>query len=523
MKFKKEYFKAIDNYKKAIEINPKLAEAYSNLGNIYSEMKRYEEAIYNYEIAMTLNYKIRNVAGNILINKLRICDWENYYEYVKKYKEDNKKYDVINSPFINLLIDDDLKNQKDVTIKYVNELYGNKYYNLNRLQKNNELKIIKGKIKIAYFSADIYYHAVSIWLAALLENHNKNKFEIYLFSLNNKNKDEMHIRIKNSVDHFIEIDSKSDQEIINFCHLSEIDIAIDLNGFTENSRTSLFASRLAAIQVSHIGYPATMGAKFIDYYISDYKSIEEHEREYYEEKIAYIPCTYTYDLERKCLDNNLKRKDYGLPDQSFVFTCQNGSQKINPIIFDTWLEILKEVKGSVLWLMTPNETAQKNLINYAYLRGVNKERIIFSQRKIVPSENEKQRVNEYITSYKLADLFLDTWPYNAGTTAVDALRAGLPIITRKGSSFVSRLASSALYSIDVTELITNSIEEYKTKAIELAHNMDKYNKIKNKIEKNIEISNIFKPNLNTKKIEHAYEEMIKNLKNAKTNKNIFIN
>jgi predicted O-linked N-acetylglucosamine transferase (SPINDLY family) len=256
-----------------------------------------------------------------------------------------------------------------------------------------------------------------------------------------------------------------------------------------------------------------MGAEYIDYMFGQTaRTAEELEvltnnRQFITERIAYVPCGMTYDRQRQLSDETLTRAQFGLPETGFVFTCQNGCQKLTPEVFDIWMDILKAVPGSVLWLLKPNETAVKNLIKEANARGVEAERLIFTAREEVAIDQEKARIAKYLASYKLADLFLDTWPYNAGTTAIDALWAGLPVLTKTGKAMVARMASEALRAIEVPELITRTQQEYKELAIELAHSPGKLKQLKDKVQRNRLTAVLFNPVANTRHIENAYLEM----------------
>jgi predicted O-linked N-acetylglucosamine transferase (SPINDLY family) len=256
-----------------------------------------------------------------------------------------------------------------------------------------------------------------------------------------------------------------------------------------------------------------MGAEYIDYMIfptpSQGEDLEEVERnrQFITEKIAYVPSSFTYDRQRQLSDETLTRAQFGLPKTGFVFACQNGCQKLTPEVFDIWMGILKAVPGSVLWLLKPNDTAVKNLIKEASARGVEGERLIFTAREAVPIDQEKARIGRYLSSYKLADLFLDTWPYNAGTTAIDALWAGLPVLTKMGKAYVARMATEALRAIELPELITRTPVEYKELAIQLAHNPERLKQLKDKVQANRLTTTLFDPVGNTRHIENAYLEM----------------
>ena len=289
----------------------------------------------------------------------------------------------------------------------------------------------------------------------------------------------------------------------------EIDIAIDLNGHTAHSRPGIFASRAAPIQINHLGYPGTMAVDYIDYVISDQYYLTEGIRRHFSEKIVTIPCVYTYDRQRIISNDSFSKRQFGLPENSFVFTCQNTYQKIMPEVFDIWMDILKEIPKSVLWLADQYQLGKDNLIKQANLKGVQSNRLIFNKREIVTKDQELVRISRYLASYKLADLFLDTWPYNAGTTAIDALWTGLPVLTIEGFSTGSRMAACALNAIEMPELITKSSLDYKSLAVRLACDSEYLKKIKNKLQNNILTTSLFDPVSNTKHIENAYFEMVK--------------
>ena len=445
--------------------------------------------------------------GMSLHTKMFMCNWQDFKSDIKNLTfkiNDEKK---VTPSFPILALTDSLTVQRKASETCINHKYS-----LNRSLGSVFKYSRKNKIRIGYYSADLYYHPVSIWLAEQLENHDKSKVELYAFCLKSV-QDPMRDRLEAAFDHWIDVQSTSDLEIAKLSRELEIDIAIDLNGHTADGRTGVFAARAAPIQINHIGFPGSMGAEYIDYLIGHSPSPDENleelarSRQFMTEKIVYVPSSFTYDRQRQLSDEPLTRAQFGLPEAGFVFTCQNGCQKLMPEVFDIWMEILKAVPGSVLWLLKPNETAVKNLIKEANARGVEAERLIFTAREVVSIDQERARIGRYLASYKLADLFLDTWPYNAGTTAVDALWAGLPVLTKKGKALVARMATEALRGIEVPELITKTPEEYKELAIELAHNPDKLKQLKEKIQRNRLTTALFDPVANTRHIENAYLEM----------------
>ena len=348
----------------------------------------------------------------------------------------------------------------------------------------------------------------------------------------NENTDDTHKRIKSCFKSFTDINFMTDKHVTEITRKKQIDIAIDLMCYTgEANRFGVFLNIVAPIQINFLGYPGTSGSNCIDYIIADKNLILEDEKKFYSEKIVYLPDTYQPNEEKKKIsDNKLEKKDLGLPDNKFIFCCFNGHQKITPIIFKTWMGILREAKDSLLWLLKDNNFSEKNLKEYAIKENIDPSRIIFAKRL---------RLDQHLERLKFADLFIDSFPYNAHTTCSDALRMNIPVVTLKGNSFPSRVASSLLKTLNMDELITNNLKDYKKKILEIYHNKkyqdqlkdqiiknkEKSNqlgyyllnnfykfhdKLKDQIIKNKEKSNLFKTEIFTKNIEKAYHEIYKN-------------
>ena len=498
---------AVASFDIAIKLKPDLAEAYYNKGASLEKLGQLEAALESYEAAYQLNSSIDFLVGIKQQVKLVLCNWD-------------KLNETIDNCLVGIDLQKSLVHTFTALIFFDNpeiHLLSAKSYVINKFPLDRSLGAIakrepRGRVRIGYYSADLYYHPVSIWLAEQLENHDKSKVELYAFCLKSV-QDPMRDRLEAAFDHWIDVQSMSDLEITKLSRELEIDIAIDLNGYTADGRTGIFAARAAPIQVSHLGFPGSMGAEYIDYMFGQTARTAEdlevltNNRQFITERIAYVPCGMTYDRQRQLSDETLTRAQFGLPETGFVFTCQNGCQKLTPEVFDIWMDILKAVPGSVLWLLKPNETAVKNLIKEANARGVEAERLIFTAREEVAIDQEKARIAKYLASYKLADLFLDTWPYNAGTTAIDALWAGLPVLTKTGKAMVARMATEALRAIEVPELITRTQQEYKELAIELAHSPGKLKQLKDKVQRNRLTAVLFNPVANTRHIENAYLEM----------------
>jgi predicted O-linked N-acetylglucosamine transferase (SPINDLY family) len=336
-------------------------------------------------------------------------------------------------------------------------------------------------------------------MAGLFELHDRSRFELIAISLQPEDKSPMGMRVRSAFDQFIVVHDKSDLEVATLMRSLEIDIAVDLMGFTQFSSTAIFAHRPAPVQVNYMGYPGTMGADYIDYILADSYVIPPTQQACYSEQVVYLPDSYfVFDHQQKLAVDVPGRSEMGLPDTGFVFCCFNNNYKITPEVFDIWMRLLEKVKGSVLWLRESNPAASVNLRHEAELRGVDTARIIFAPR--LP-------VAVHLARHQLADLFLDTLPYNAHTTAADALWAGLPVLTRSGESFASRVAGSLLQAVGLPELITDTPEAYEALALELATNQDKLDDIKARLKQNRNTCPLFNTDRFRRHIEAAYIHM----------------
>ena len=369
------------------------------------------------------------------------------------------------------------------------------------------------KIRIGYFSGDFREHPLSYLTAELYEVHNRSHFEIHAFSFGKETNDEMNLRIKAGVDHFHDVDLMSHKEIAELARSLEIDIAVDLGGLTAEARTDVFAMSAAPIQLSYIGYLGTMGADYYDYLVADPIMIPKESQKYYVEKIVYLPSFQVNDSKDLPPDITLTRKDVGLPDKGFVFCCFNNTYKFTPTTFDSWARILKAVDDSVLIIFANNELSKANLTKEIKKRDIDSDRLIFGDSVSRP---------EYLARFRVADLFLDTQPYNAGTTASDALRMGLPMLTLKGEAYQARMGASIVNALNLPELITNSSEEYESIAIELATNPEKMKAIKDKLASNLSTAPLYDTKLFTKNLESAYTQMYEKYHNGLEPDHIYV-
>ena len=485
---------ALQSYEKAALLKPNFIDGYIKKGLILTDLKRYEEALAAYQQALQLDPEKDYLYGLTVYIKTLICDWSNYDQQLESIGSQLAQDKKVAVPFSLLaLLDDEAAHLKAA------QLFATDKFSENTLLGPIPKRFKGQKIRLGYFSADFRNHPVASLIAELFELHDRNQFELIGFSLGSDDSDEMRLRLKESFDQFIDVHGLSDQAVAQLARDLKIDIAIDLGGYTQDCRTSIFSYKAAPIQVNYLGYPGTMGAPYMDYIIADPTLIPPEKQQYYSEKIAYLPHTYqANDRKRKISTTSFKRSDFELPEDGFIFCCFNNNFKLTPHTLDSWCRILKAVEGSILWLYEGHEKTRSNLSKEFTKRGLAFERLIFAKR--VPSD-------EHLARYQLADLFLDTLPYNAHTTTSDALWAGTPVLTLIGKTFAGRVAASLLKAIGMDELICKSIEEYESKAIELGNHPEKLKVIKQRLQANKEIAPLFNTLLFTKHIESAYTIM----------------
>ena len=500
---------AIENYKEAIKINPNFFQAYNNMGFAFHQLKRFDESLKSYEKAFAINPNSNFLLGKIIHSKNFLCEWKSHKENLKNLTDQLENNKASCLPFATLSLFDSPRLQKKAAELWIQETFPKN----NIPEKIKKYKSNK-KIKLGYYSADYHNHATSFLIAELMELHNKSKFELFGFSFGPNKQDEMRKRVSSSFDQFIDVRFKSDYEIVELSRKLEIDIAVDLKGITTDSRFGIFLKRCAPIQINFLGYPGTLGTSTIDYILADKILISKKNQKNFFEKIIYMPNSYQpNDTKKQISKKNFTRKEMGLPKNSFVFCCFNQNYKITPDVYDIWMKLLKKIDGSVLWLMKNSEKVTENLKKEAIKRNIKSNRIIFA---------EKMPLAEHLARHKLADLFIDTFPYNAHTTCSDALWSGLPVITRMGESFASRVGASLLSAIELNELITKSEKEYEKLAIKLATNPKLLNKIKNKLKKNKVLKPLFNTKLYTSNIELAYTKIYNNYYSNLPIKNIEI-
>ena len=492
---------AVKAYNKAVYIKSDFADAYNNLGNALQEQEKFNEAIEAYSKALSCKPDYAYAHSQKLLQQAKICDWSSVKDDLPFLAELGISGDVV-TPFSLLAIEDaperhHLRSKNFATKKLSQKSLTSFVSPTNRPER----------LRIGYFSADFREHPVAYVIAKVIEAHNRDEFEVFGYSLHGNHQDELRQRLENAFDRFVDVKGLSDREVALQARRDNIDIAIDLTGYTTNSRTGIFAYRAAPIQINYLGYPGTMGADFMDYIVADRHIIPPENQKYFNEKVLYLPNTYMpTDNGRELSERPMKRSDMGLPEDAFVFCCFNNNYKITSSEFDIWMRLLNKVEGSVLWLRSSNKWAELNIKKEAQKRKVDPERIVFAGK--VP-------MDEHLARHRLADLFIDTFIYNAHSTATEALWAGLPIVTKTGQGFAARVAGSLLNAVGLPELVTESEEAYEALALELATNPQHLADIKVKLEANRLTQPLFNTKQYTNHLENGYQHVYQNYLDSK--------
>ena len=475
----------------AVEYEPNRAEPWFWRGNFYADMKNFPLAIENYEIAKTLKYDHLPLLGALLQIKMKSLDWNNISSVFSAIKDKVLQDKYIVDPLIFQAINDD----PALNLKCSQAWTKVQFQKFNS-QFNNSFK--KKKIRIAYISPDFRNHPVLHLTKKIYELHDRSKFEIYGYQLITES-DELTTEISNYFDSFFDVSLLSDEALINHIRDNYIDIAVDLAGHTQNARTNIFLNRVAPIQINFIGYPGTLGSLAHDYIIGDAVLIPPNDYQYYSEKVLTLPRTFQPNGERYKSSRFKLRSDLNLPEDAFIYCCFNSNYKITNAIFNTWLNILERSTKSILWLFVTNDIVKSNVQKALEMRGICKSRIVFADHILYA---------DHLNRLEFADLFLDTTPFNAGTTCSDSLWAGVPIITMKGKSFCGKMTESILSSIALNELVTDSPGDYEDLAIRMYQDNYFYESIKAKLHQNIRESKFFDSVEYVRELERIYIELM---------------
>jgi predicted O-linked N-acetylglucosamine transferase (SPINDLY family) len=484
---------ALVSYQRALTIKPNYADAYRSQGATLHELKRPAEALASYERALALAPDAKYLHGTCQHARMQLCDWTDFDADLARLAAGIERGDCVASPFVVLSLFDSPSLQRKATATWVRQECSSQ----SKLPPTPRYPTHE-KVRIGYFSADFCNHAVAALTAELFETHDRSRFDLTAFSLGPDVRDGLRLRLEPAFDRFLPVARRSDEEIAGLARSLEIDIAVDLGGFTQNGRPNIFAQRAAPIQVSYLGYLGTAAADFFDYLIADATLVPGDYRQYYAERIAYLPSYQANDSKRIVPQKVFTRAELGLPPTGFVFSCFNATYKITPAIFASWMRILTAVPNSVLFLLGGNVVAERNLRQQAADDGVAPARLVFGRRLAF---------GEYLARYRAADLFLDTLPYNAGTTASDALWVGLPVLTCLGEAFAGRMAASLLTAVGLPELITTDRADYERLAIELATNPEALARVRWKLADARSTAALFDTSVFTRNLEALYGRM----------------
>lgn len=493
-----EYDLALAQYNKVLKNNPSHKGALSNKANLLQQLNRHSEAIVVYEKLITFDENYDYALGGLVYSKLSCCDWTKMSEKIIQINSKVEAGKNVIKPFDLLAISNESRLQFKCAKRFASYQHPSRSLNANQ-QINHD-----GKIRIAYISADFRQHPVSQLLAEVIELHNRDKFEIVGISFGADDKSEMRARLLKAFDQFHDVSESSDLDVANLLQNLHVDIAVDLMGYTAGSRMGIFSYHAVPVQVTFLGYAGTSGVDYIDYIISDKVVLPSDDSQWFSEKVVHLPNTFfPRDSKKVASEKIFTRASQGLPDNAFVFCSFNNSYKINPEVFDVWMRLLNQIDESVLWLSSANEMVKSNLIQEAGLRGISEDRLIFAKRE--------EHLQDHLARHKLADLFLDTLPYNAHTTSSDALWAGLPVLTCLGNTFAGRVSASLLCAVGLEELVTKSIHEYESSALKLAVDHDYLTSLKLKLLKNREQLPVFNTKEYTKNLEHVFISMVEDL------------
>jgi len=517
---------ALKSYDRAIALSPNYGEAWSNRGELFAAMEQLDAAIASFERALALMPQhvdtllncalafqkgrrfdearsLLDRAAQITPNHKRLlfglaygalqhCDWAVQDAIRPRLAVECPAGRSIVAPLALLGYLDDPGALRLSSDHYLKDLLGPAAFVAER-----PALFRHDKIRLAYVSGDFHEHATAYLTADLFERHDRSQFEVYAISLGPSDASEMQQRLRRAFDQFHEVQSFSDAEVAQLIRRLEVDVAVDLKGFTAGERPGIFTRRAAPIQVNYLGYPGTMAAGQWDYIVADATVLPSEEQPFYAEQIVHLACCYQASDPARRIDASPTRASQGLPEQEFVFCCFNNHAKITRTVFDIWARLMHSVEGSVLWLL--EGTASDTLRAQARARGIDAGRLIFA-----PLVGQ----SAHLARLGLADLVLDTLPYNAHTTASDALWTGVPIVTCRGKSFAGRVAASLLAAIGLPELIAEDFAAYEALALKLARDTSALGSLRKKLAANRHTAPLFDADEFRLNIESAFSTMV---------------
>lgn len=488
------YGDALASYQRALTLMPNFVESHTGAGLCLHKLKRHDQSAEAYDAARKLKPDYPFLKGIVLHQKMLACDWSGTADLIADIESDIAAGKLSAEPFGWQGVA-----TTDRSLQQCAEIYSAATFPANHRGLPPARPDNGEKIRIGYLSGDFRAQATSFLLVGVLEQHDATRFEIHAFDNGWDDGSETRKRIDAAVHRVVNIRGLGDAQAARAIRDSGIDILVNLNGYFGDDRNHVFAQRPAPVQVNYLGFPGTLGAPYMDYIVADPIVIPDAQRTFFTEKVVHLPHSYQANDNRRAMsDRVFSRSDFGLPQDGFVFCCFNNNYKITPQTFDGWMRILAHVPGSVLWLIEDNALASNNLRKEAAARGIDPARLVLAAR---------MEPDEHLARHRCADLFLDTLPYNAHTTASDALWAGLPLLTCGGGTFTGRVAASLLTNIGLPDLIASSQEDYERLAVAFATQPDRLNALRQKLDANRLTAPLFDTERFTRHLEQAYAAM----------------
>ncbi|HEX4240917.1 MAG TPA: tetratricopeptide repeat protein [Steroidobacteraceae bacterium] len=490
-------------FERALEIDSRSTDARGNLGAVLMEMGRFAAALEVFRPLLLANPPPDYALGQLFEAELRTVDWSGYAAHGGAIVEAVTRRRQAVRPFFFLAVCDDPARQLECARMYAERHYGTlvpEPFMPRVAAAAASSPPPTDRIRVAYVSGEFSEHAVSYLIAGLLERHDRARFEITAISLRAPQDSDMGRRIRAAVDRFVDVSAVGDAEVVAQMRALEIDIAVDLSGYTGAGRTGIFARRAAPLQINYLAFPGTMGISCMDYIVADRFVIPPQSRAHYFEHVVYLPGSFQANDDRRVIGAAApSRAECGLPERGFVFCSFNNTYKINPAFFAVWLDLLREMPDSVLWLLGEDDAARRNLRGRAAAAGIDPARLVFAQR--LPYAHHLGRLTR-------ADLFLDSLPFNGGTTASDALWAGVPLVTQAGASLAARMGGSLLGAVGLPELITNDGTAYAALALRLARDPALLASLRARLAVNRSAAPLFDTRRFCRGLESAYATMV---------------
>jgi len=500
---------AVASLRSAMQVDPQvpsivqhqLAAVHLSLGDGHVDRREFALAIDQYSRGIEFSPQSPSFADRLLFAKQQICDWSQFEDLCSlRRRLLREKPEEATRPWSFLSIASTPEEQKLCAEGYAR--HNERLVDLgNGRQRFSYARKSRPRIRVGYLSADFNDHVTAYVMAELLELHDRDSFEVFGYSCARSDASPLRRRVSAAMEHFIELDGLPDAPGAERIHADGIDILVDINGYTKDARTSISAMRPAPVQVNFLAYPGTMGAAFIDYIVVDRFLVRPGDQAHFAEQPVLMPNCYVPNDTQRVVGPTPKRSALNLPEDATVFCCFNQPYKILPDMFNAWMRILRATPGSVLWLLNVDKLASEHLLGQARNCGIDPARLVFAPYL---------RPDAHLARLPAADLFLDTFPCNAHTTAADALWAGLPVLTRAGDTFASRVAGSMLSAVRLDELITTSISEYETLAVRLARHPHALATLRTRLARNRASAPLFDMPRYTRDLESAYRTMWNN-------------